>query len=156
MITHPRYDNIWLSVNPTTETWHGMTLQGFSKKTLIFNDHNKDVSYFQIALYRSLKNSSTDKLDKQKHTLLNKLTQTAYADWFVSFRHFMDAVFLLKHVITEHTIPYEVYLNYLFVDIFCLPKLHQNTWSIFIWCNYFYSWRWLKVDRFYVAQWDRS
>ena len=42
--------------------------------------------------------------------------------------------FLPKHVITEHTIPYEVSL---FVDIFCLPKLHQNTCSTFIWCNFF-------------------
>ena len=34
----------------------------------------------------------------------------------------MEAVFLLKHVITEHTIPYEVYHNYLFVDIFVCPS----------------------------------
>ena len=34
----------------------------------------------------------------------------------------MDAVLLLKHVITEHIIPYEVYHNYLFVDIFVCPS----------------------------------
>ena len=44
----------------------------------------------------------------------------------------------LKHVFTEHSIPYEVYHNYLFVDIcvdICMSKLHQNTWSTFIWCK---------------------
>ena len=34
----------------------------------------------------------------------------------------MDAGFLLKHVITEHIIPYEAYHHYLFVDIFVCPS----------------------------------
>jgi len=45
----------------------------------LFNAHNKDVSYFQITLYRTLKNSSRNKI-LRKVTLLKKLTQTAYDD----------------------------------------------------------------------------
>ena len=44
--------------------------------------------------------------------------------------------YFLKHVITEHTIvtiPYHVYHNYLFVDIFVCPSWCM--WSTFIWCE---------------------